>query len=118
MQVFVRNQDGHRVIALHGEMDLYTSVKLRATIMDNLQDQPASVVIDLTALTYIDSSGIALFTDLRNLTCDRGAEFALLNPLNRVQASVKQAALDNIFKTYDSVAQLERPASKAQAIEA
>jgi anti-sigma B factor antagonist len=54
-------QDGGRrsaLVSLAGELDVYTVSRLRATIDDLLLDGASPVVVDLTDLTFMDSSGL------------------------------------------------------------
>lgn len=46
------------VVTLAGELDVYTVSSLRATLDDLLVDGASPVVVDLTDLTFMDSSGL------------------------------------------------------------
>jgi anti-sigma B factor antagonist len=54
-----RGDDGFSVVALAGELDLSTIPKLEGPLFDEL-DSCHGVMVDLTTLSFIDSSGIAL----------------------------------------------------------
>ena len=54
----VRDADGYKVVVLNEEVDLSCSPEARKTILDALGDGGA-VFVDLSAVTYIDSSGVA-----------------------------------------------------------
>ena len=51
--------DGRCVVRVSGEIDLYTAADLRAELRAALDDDPSALVIDLTATTFLDSSGLA-----------------------------------------------------------
>jgi anti-anti-sigma factor len=53
-------EDGVRVIAVRGELDLSTAVDLEAPLDEAISSGDASVLIDLTECEFIDSTGIAL----------------------------------------------------------
>ena len=55
-------RDGCQVLTTSGELDIHTAPKLRAALDGDVDGLP--VIVDLTALTFIDSSG--LHTLLRN----------------------------------------------------
>jgi anti-sigma B factor antagonist len=52
--------DGVRVIAVRGELDLSTASDLERPLEDAVSSGDASVLIDLTECEFIDSTGIAL----------------------------------------------------------
>lgn len=48
---------GHPVLHVRGELDLLTAPELASKVDQALADTPALLAIDLTATTFIDSSG-------------------------------------------------------------
>ncbi len=52
--------DGKRTIRLGGELDLSAAPALEAAIEEAISDSASAVVIDFSALTFIDSTGIAI----------------------------------------------------------
>jgi anti-anti-sigma factor len=55
-----RLDDGLRVIAVRGELDLSTASDLEGPLEDAISSGDASVLIDLSECEFIDSTGIAL----------------------------------------------------------
>jgi anti-anti-sigma factor len=53
-------EDGIRVIAVRGELDLSTASELERPLEDAISSGDASVLIDLSECEFIDSTGIAL----------------------------------------------------------
>ncbi len=53
-------EDGIRVIAVHGELDLSTAPQLEGPLGEAIAAGDASVVVDLCECEFIDSTGIAL----------------------------------------------------------
>ena len=52
--------DGIRVVAVQGELDLSTAPELEGPLQEAVAAADASVVIDLAECSFIDSTGIAL----------------------------------------------------------
>jgi anti-anti-sigma factor len=52
--------DGVRVVAVRGELDLSTASDLERPLQDAISSGDASVLIDLTECEFIDSTGIAM----------------------------------------------------------
>lgn len=51
-------REGPRLVTATGEMDLYNAEEYKKTIATLLAGDHQSIVVDLSNLTYIDSSGI------------------------------------------------------------
>lgn len=52
--------DGIRVIAIRGELDLSTAPKLEGPLDEAIREGNAAVLVDLSECEFIDSTGIAL----------------------------------------------------------
>lgn len=64
--------DGVSVVAIAGELDLSTIADLEGPLFEELRIRPG-VVVDLTLLAFIDSSGIGLLIKASGLRSDPGA---------------------------------------------
>jgi anti-sigma B factor antagonist len=49
-----------RVIEVSGDIDLYTAPELRATLRAALDAAPERLIVDLSAVSFIDSTGLAV----------------------------------------------------------
>lgn len=56
----VQLDDGVRVVAVRGELDLSTASDLEGPLEEAISDAGGSVLIDLSECEFIDSTGIAL----------------------------------------------------------
>lgn len=69
--------DGVRVIAVRGELDLSTAPELEGPLDDAIAAGDASVLVDLSECEFIDSTGIALIVrawQRLDRTADGGGE--------------------------------------------
>lgn len=68
-------RDGCQVVVLRGELDLYTGPALRRLMREIAQSDPvARVVVDMTELSFLDSSGLGvLIGGLRRLRASGGS---------------------------------------------
>jgi anti-anti-sigma factor len=71
--------DGILTIWLDGEIDLATVGQLTAAFDQALASAPSKVVLDLSAVTFVDSTGIGAIVGLRNATITAGIALCL-NP--------------------------------------
>lgn len=72
------------VLSVSGEIDVATGTKLRAALADRVAD-PAirRVVADLTAVTFMSSTGIAVLVDAHSEASRAGKSLVLLTGQNR-----------------------------------
>jgi len=91
------------VVALRGEVDLEHSPRARAVLLKAVEDA-ASVLVDLSGVTYIDSSGVASLVEAFQSARGRGSQFALVAMSAPVQRVLELARLDRVFTIHASVA--------------
>lgn len=91
-----RTQGDTLVVAVAGEIDLNNSTHLRATLFDLLgRHNPKRLVLNLSAVPYMDSSAIAVLVELlRKL---KGGKIVLAALQPRVRGLLEIARLDTIF---------------------
>ena len=81
------------VIAIKGEVDLSNAVALQAEIDEVLEADVKRVVLDLSSLTFIDSSGIAVLVRLHN----RVGSVQVRNPTAAIRRIIKVTGLQEVF---------------------
>lgn len=86
-----RDPDGTTVVVLHGELDIATAA-IAGHVIDKLQ-APADLVLDVSDLTFIDSSGLAVLLGARN----RGFNLRLRRPTLIVRALIAATGLTEIL---------------------
>jgi anti-sigma B factor antagonist len=70
--------------ALRGELDADTCPGLREELLTDTADAP-TLVVDLSELSFVDSSGISELLQVRNAAVDRGQKFEMQNPSDTVR---------------------------------
>lgn len=58
LKVSTRSHAGHALVAITGEIDLYTAPHLQSEFTRLLQEGPSRVVIDMSAVDFCDSTGM------------------------------------------------------------
>lgn len=104
MQVEVRPEGPYAVVALSGEVDLHHSPSARKQLLAQLQAQ-RPVLVDLAAVEYIDSSGVASLVEGYQLARTSDLEFALVGVSEAVMRVLRLARLDQVFPIYASVSE-------------
>ena len=62
--VDVESEGRSRRFAIAGEIDLVNAAEVEAAIVEGISNQVSDVVVDLTAVEYIDSSGMRILFSL------------------------------------------------------
>ena len=102
MEYDVNNDGQYTVISLSGEVDLHYSPTARKQILKYLGNNN-NVLVDLSGVEYIDSSGVASLVEGYQLAKQNSLVFGLINPSESSMHVLALARLDKIFPIYKSV---------------
>jgi anti-anti-sigma factor len=93
------------VVSVRGELDLATVPVLRARLdtVGEVSGSPSPLVVDLSAVTFIGSAGLALLVDLHNKCGERGIPLALVATGSVVPRAIQVTALDQVFAMHTTV---------------
>src|SRR3954447_11516090 len=95
--------ESQNVLPLHGEVDLNVSPEIAQTFNEMVRSKPPRVVVDLTNVTYIDSSGLAVLIVGMQQVKEYGGKFALVGLQNDVRSILETARLHQFFSTYPRI---------------
>ena len=93
---------GGAVVTATGELDLHTAPRLAEALAPHV-DAGDTVIADLTAVTFMDSSGVAVFVQALVRARDTGARLALVAPQSRVRRVLAITGLDGMLPVHDSL---------------
>lgn len=88
------------VVALHGELDL-ASVPTMDAVIDLIATAASPVVLDLTDLAFVDSTGLTRFVRLHRQLRDHGGTLVLRHPQPRVRRVLAVSGLDTVLPVED-----------------
>lgn len=98
----IRTEGPFTIVALSGEVDLYYSPKAREQILGCL-NKSNPVLVDLSAVSYIDSSGVASLVEGYQLARSKKLDFGLVGVSHAAMQVLQLARLDKVFPIYTSV---------------
>ncbi len=104
MDLEIRSEENLTIVALRGEVDLHVSPQARRAILQCL-DGAHDVLVDLSAVDYIDSSGIASLVEGYQTARRQQVRFGLVSVSASAMNVLKLARLDGIFPIYNSIAE-------------
>ena len=91
------------VLSLEGEIDLHISPSIAASLAQMVASHPARLVVDLSRVTYIDSSGLAVLIEAMQNVEDYGGRLALAGVSETVRSIFEMARLDQFFLIFPHV---------------
>ena len=92
------------VLPLEGEIDLHVAPQVSASLATLIADQPPQLVVDLSKVSYIDSSGIAALIEAMQNVGRYGGKFALSGLQKSVRPIFEIARLDQVFRIFPDTA--------------
>jgi len=92
------------VFSPSGAIDLHVSPELRASLRAIIDDEkPKRLVVDLSQVPYIDSSGIAVLIGAMQSLELEGGTFMLSGAQDGVRMILESAKLDQYFRLFPDV---------------
>ncbi|OGP87297.1 MAG: hypothetical protein A2156_11015 [Deltaproteobacteria bacterium RBG_16_48_10] len=103
MRIEIIDYQGIKVVALSGEIDMYTSPTLREELMGLINKRVTPLLVDLKEVSYIDSSGIATFVEGLKRMMSYGGRLKLVGLLEGVKEIFSFSKLDKVFEIYGNL---------------
>ena len=102
MDIQIEDRPPYKIIHLSGDVDLHSSPKAREAILDCLK-QKLPLLVELSAVTYMDSSGVASLVEGYQTAKKQGLEFGLIAVAQSAMNVLKLARLDKVFPIHASL---------------
>ena len=103
LRVSVSGGDAYTVVVLAGESDVYTYDQLRSALEAEATKGVPLLIVDLSALEFMDSTGVQVLLDIRVMMNDRGGKLALAGPQSTVARVLNLVGADQLIPVYPSV---------------
>ncbi len=91
------------VLSLEGEIDLHVSPRVSISLRQMIEKKPKRLVVNLSGVTYLDSSGLAVLIEAMQNVEKYGGKFALAGMQETVRSIFEIARLDQVFHIFTDV---------------
>jgi len=91
------------VLSLEGEIDLHVSPRVSISLRQMIEKKPKRLVVNLSGVTYLDSSGLAVLIEAMQNVEKYGGKFALAGMQETVRSIFEIARLDQVFHIFMDV---------------
>ncbi len=97
------DEGGSTVVEAAGELDVYTAPRLRELLLAVQAEGRHRLVVDLEAVTFIDSTGLGVLVGALGRARDAGGDLALACAHERVLRPLRLTGLTEVFAVHSSV---------------
>lgn len=94
--------NGSVVVSLAGELDLYNAHEVREALLECCAEEPDRLVVDLSGVTFIDSTALGVLIEARTRMTNRSG-FLLAAPGLETRRALEISGLDRHFAVHDSL---------------
>ena len=102
MDIELRSLGQVKLVKLRGKLNLGDAVdRFRDTLADLMASGDTRVVLDLSEVPWIDSSGIGLLVKVLTSAKQNGGSVKLLNPSKFTVQTLKMICLLDLFEVFD-----------------
>lgn len=99
----ISEQRGVKVMHLHGPIDVSRAMELRDLLGAQIDSASARVLVDLTDVSLIDSSGIGILVTAHRRADGQGARFGLAGAAGTVARVFEMTRTNKLLSLYDTV---------------
>jgi anti-sigma B factor antagonist len=91
------------VVAVRGEVDVHSAAQLRDQLISSLDSGNSSVIVDLSKLDFIDSTGLGALVAGRNHAAGISSSLRLVCSSERLLKLFRITGLDTVFDIYPTL---------------
>jgi anti-sigma B factor antagonist len=103
MQISIRCVDNTAIVDVSGDIDLASSPEVRKALLHEVRDnRRPRVVMNLSEVRYIDSSGVASLVEGLKASRDIGSRFILVGLSGPAREVLQLSRLVKVFEIYDT----------------
>jgi len=101
LAVDVARQNGAHTVTLKGELDLNSSPGLRDLLHELLDDGKGHLVIELSELSFVDSTGLGVLVGALKKARQGGGDIELSTPTPAIRKALEITGLTQVFRVAD-----------------
>ncbi|WP_367127633.1 STAS domain-containing protein [Saccharothrix sp. HUAS TT1] len=95
--------EGVPVLHVTGEIDMDTTRAVRRDLLEWLEGAGPAAVLDLTGVTFMASSGLALLAEIDQHTERSGTAFVIVATQHSVLRPLRMTGMDEVFDLHSDV---------------
>lgn len=97
-----RRESDHVVVEVCGELDLASAPELRSSLLGLIESGVRSIAVDLSAITFIDSTGLTVLVQAHKQMLRREGRLVIRRPSERAMQLFQLTGLDALLDIGDA----------------
>ena len=89
--------EARHVVAVRGEIDLFTAPELKKTLQEAIENGATRVVVDLSETTFLDSTALGVLIGAVKRLRSRDGSLVIVNTDTNIAKTFEITGLDQIF---------------------
>jgi anti-sigma B factor antagonist len=103
LNIEIGAHEGNSIVAISGDIDMYSSPLLRKSLMLCVQKKTSPLLVDFRDVSYIDSSGIATFVEALKGMMAFGGRLKFFGMSPAISEIFSFSKLDKVFEIYENI---------------
>ncbi len=98
LEIFIESENDVKIVRPVGDIDLSGAPALRQQISQAQKENPSRLIVDLSGVPYMDSSGLATLVEAMQIARRNNAILIICSLQDKVRSIFEIARLDMVFK--------------------
>lgn len=103
LEITTERTDGVCVMALAGEVDIYTAPRLKESLVEHIESGCVDILVDLERVGFIDSSGLGVLVGGLRRVKERSGSIRLVCSRENILKIFRITGLDKVFPIFDTL---------------
>jgi len=91
------------ILAVDGEVDVYSAPELKDRIGELIQSGQTTLIVDLSGVAFLDSTGLGALVEARSATDEAGGSLPIVCSQERILKLFTITGLDGVFSIHPDV---------------
>lgn len=113
MDYKTRTEDSRTILELSGDLDVTSAPALQAALQELIDQGIRSLIVDLTDVPFMDSSGLGVLVAAHRRMTAVGGQLALVNPTPTLRKVFELTRTNRLFHLYETLEQATQEMSAA-----
>jgi anti-sigma B factor antagonist len=105
LHLAVEDHDDHVLVRAQGELDLSSAGRVTAAVKEAFAHGRGSVLVDLSGVTFVDSTGLTALVRIHREAEARGTYVAVVAPSRSVRRVLDLLGLGDVLHVHNTVEQ-------------
>ena len=103
MRIETEEKENARIMRITGKIDIMSSAELRSKLNDFIKSKTDLLVVDMSQVSYLDSSGLATFLEGLKGIKEYGGRMKFACMPEKIEKVLRLMKLDIVFEIVDDV---------------